>query len=49
MPVQRSLDQIAKSIKRVESSLENIAGKIEENEEIKGEPANMDNSNEYEQ
>lgn len=49
MPVQRSLDQIAKSIKRVELSFENIAEKMDEKEDIKGKPANMDNNKEDEQ
>jgi hypothetical protein len=49
MPVQRSLDQMAKSIKKVESSLESIVEKMEEKEEIEGEHTNMDNSNEDEQ
>ena len=48
MPVQRSLDQIAKSIKKVESSLASIAERMDEKEEIENEAINMDKSNEDE-
>jgi hypothetical protein len=47
MPVQRSLDQIAKSIKKVESSLVRITERMEEKEEIKEESDNLNNTNEY--
>lgn len=48
MPVQRSLDQIAKSIKKVELSLASLTEKMEEKGDIEDEPANMDNGNEDE-
>ena len=51
MPVQRSLDQIAKSIKKVESYLVSIAESMEKKDEIgniENESANLNNSNEDE-
>ena len=48
MPMQKSLDQIAKSIKKVELSLASLTEKMEENGAIGDEPANMDNGNEDE-
>lgn len=48
MPMQKSLDQIAKSIKKVELSLASLTEKMEEKGAIGDEPANMDNGNEDE-
>ena len=48
MPMQKSLDQIAKSIKKVELSLASLTEKMEEHGAIGDEPANMDNGNEDE-
>lgn len=51
MPVQRNLDQIAKSIKKVESYLVSIAESMEKKDEIgniENESANLNNSNEDE-
>ena len=48
MPMQKSLDQIAKSIKKVELSLTSLTEKMEEKGAIGDEPANMDNGNEDE-
>lgn len=42
MPMQKSLDQIAKSIKKVELSLASLTEKMEEKGAIGDEPANMD-------
>lgn len=48
MPMQKSLDQIAKSIKKVELSLASLTEKMEEKGAIEDESANMDNGNEDE-
>lgn len=48
MPMQKSLDQIAKSIKKVELSLASLTEKMEEKGAIGDESANMDNGNEDE-
>lgn len=48
MPMQKSLDQIAKSIKKVGLSLASLTEKMEEKGAIGDEPANMDNGNEDE-